>query len=186
MPRQRAFTLFGLAMLGGLVAGLIASGRMSTLQSAVTSPRPPGEAAQAKAPMPVTAALPDLSPIAERALKVSANISSTTTTTVDDPFYRWVFGDQPQQSQSLGSGVVVSADGYVLTNSHVIGDARADVRVTLADGQERPGRLVGIDDVSDLAVVKVDGRNLETLPWGDSSRLRVAEWVLAIGNPFQL
>jgi S1-C subfamily serine protease len=58
--------------------------------------------------------------------------------------------------------------------------------VTLPDGTDRPARLVGLDDVSDLAVVKVDAQNLKTLPWGDSTKLRVAEWVLAIGNPFQL
>ena len=60
------------------------------------------------------------------------------------------------------------------------------MQVTLPDGRERAGRIVGIDDVSDLAVIKVDAQNLDTLPWGDSSRLRVAEWVLAVGNPFQL
>jgi serine protease Do len=74
----------------------------------------------------------------------------------------------------------------VLTNTHVIGNARADIRVTLSDGKERQGKLVGFDEVTDLAVVKVVARDLPTLPWGDSSKLRVAEWVLAIGNPFQL
>jgi S1-C subfamily serine protease len=60
------------------------------------------------------------------------------------------------------------------------------VRVTLADGKERKARVVGLDDVSDVAVLKVDAAGLETLPWGDSTKLRVAEWVLAIGNPYQL
>jgi serine protease Do len=139
----------------------------------------------------MSAALPDLSPIAEAALKVSANISSTTIVRVPvDPVLQFFYGmgDQTQRSQSLGSGVVVSADGYVLTNNHVIGNAgsSADIRVTLRDGKERPGKLVGVDRVSDLAVVKVDAANLPTLPWGDSSKLKVAEWVLAVGNPFQL
>jgi serine protease Do len=82
----------------------------------------------------------------------------------------------------------VSPDGYVLTNKHVIGNAGADIRVTLpGDSKERPARLIGIDEVSDLAVVKVSApTKLETLPWGESSKLRVAEIVLAIGNPFQL
>ena len=80
----------------------------------------------------------------------------------------------------------MSADGYVLTNTHVIGYAGADIRVTLPGAREMRGKLIGIDDVSDLAVVKVDAQNLETLPWGDSGKLRVAEWVLAVGNPFQL
>jgi serine protease Do len=128
-----------------------------------------------------------MSAVAERALKVSANISSTTVRQLpNDPMFRFFFGPQEQKSQSVGSGVVVSSDGYVLTNTHVIQFAGADIRVTLPGGKETPGKLVGIDDVSDLAVVKVDGQNFETLPWGDSSKLRIAEWVLAIGNPFQL
>jgi serine protease Do len=80
--------------------------------------------------------------------------------------------------------VVVSADGYVLTNSHVIGDGRAEVVVTLADKRELRAKIVGLDDKTDLAVLKIDARNLAVLPWGDSSKLKVAEWVLAIGNPF--
>jgi S1-C subfamily serine protease len=182
---MRRTVFFGLVLLAGFVGGLVVSGRMSITQKSLALPGAAGQTAQSRPPTP-TGSLPDLSPVAERALKVAANISSTTVTVPNDPYYRFFYGEQPQPYQSLGSGVVVSSSGYVLTNSHVIGDARADIRVTLADGRERPGRLVGIDDVSDLAVVKVDATNLETLPWGDSSKLRVAEWVLAIGNPFQL
>jgi S1-C subfamily serine protease len=182
---MRRNVFFGLILLAGFVGGLVVSGRMSIAQKSIALPGAIDGTAQSRS-TPVTGGLPDLSPIAERALKVAANISSTTVSIPNDPFYRFFYGDQAQQSQSLGSGVVVSANGYVLTNSHVIGGARADIRVTLADGRERQGRLIGIDDVSDLAVVKVDASNLETLPWGDSSKLRIAEWVLAIGNPFQL
>jgi S1-C subfamily serine protease len=103
-----------------------------------------------------------------------------------DPISQFFYGNRVQRSQSLGSGVVVSPDGYILTNTHVIGNAAAEIRVTLSDGQERPARVIGIDRVSDLGVVKIEAENLPTLPWGDSARLRVAEWVLAIGNPFQL
>lgn len=138
-------------------------------------------------PLAATSGLPDLSSVAEAALQVSANISSTTMVRRQlDPFFAQFFGDQVEPSQSLGSGVVVSSDGYVLTNKHVIGSAGADIKVTLPYGRELPGKLVGIDDVSDLAVVKVAATGLSTLPWGDSSKLRVAEWVLAVGNPFQL
>ena len=176
--------LFIAVVIGiGFVGGLVVSGRMSLTQPSAALPASIEQTAT-RASLPATGALPDLSPIAERALKVAANISSTTVTVSADPFIRRFFG--PQQSESAGSGVVVSSDGYVLTNTHVIGDAGASIRVTLPDGKERPGRLVGIDQLSDLAVVKVDAKNLDTLPWGDSSKLRVAEWVLAIGNPFQL
>jgi serine protease Do len=80
----------------------------------------------------------------------------------------------------------VSADGYVLTNNHVVGDARAEVSVTMPDKRELRARIVGVDEATDLAVLKVSATNLPTMPWGDSSKLKVAEWVLAIGNPFQL
>ena len=188
MSMQRLI-LAGLIVSAGFLGGLVVSGRLATTQQAAAS-------SQAQSPAPIQgraasmasgAVLPDLSTVAEQALHVSANISSTTIIEApSDPFSRWFYGNQAQRSQSLGSGVVVSADGYVLTNRHVIGNAGADIRVTLPDGTERPGQLVGIDDVSDLAVVKVNAQNLQTLPWGDSDQLRVAEWVLAIGNPFQL
>jgi len=84
-----------------------------------------------------------------------------------------------------GSGVIVSPDGYVLTNNHVIDGAR-DVTVTLPDKREFQGKIVGTDPKTDLAVVKIDGQNLPTVAWGDASKLQVGEYVLAVGNPFGL
>jgi serine protease Do len=84
-----------------------------------------------------------------------------------------------------GSGVIVTPDGYVLTNNHVIDGART-VTVTLPDKREFKGRLVGADPKTDIAVIKIDGTNLPAIPWGDSSKLQVGEYVLAVGNPFGL
>lgn len=84
-----------------------------------------------------------------------------------------------------GSGVIVTPDGYVLTNNHVIAGAKT-VTVTLPDKREFKGRIVGSDPKSDIAVVKIDGTQLPTIPWGDSGRLQVGEYVLAVGNPFGL
>jgi serine protease Do len=84
-----------------------------------------------------------------------------------------------------GSGVIVSPDGHVLTNNHVIDGAR-EVTVTLPDKREFQGKIVGTDPKTDLAVVKIDGKNLPTVPWGDASKLQVGEYVLAVGNPFGL
>jgi S1-C subfamily serine protease len=163
------------------------SARLNYTSPGDAAPQPEASPEQARpAALPSTSQLPDLSTVAERALRVSVNISSTSRRIPNDPIFRFLYGPQEQLSQSVGSGVVVSSDGYVLTNTHVIGYAGADIRVTLPGGRELRGKLVGIDDVSDLAVVKVDAQNLETLPWGDSGKIRVAEWVLAIGNPFQL
>jgi len=181
----RRISFVTLLLAAGFVGGLVLSGRLSWTSPAgaepqvSAAPKPPSRAAA------LVANTASLSDIAEAALRVSANISSTSTVDMD-PFMQFLSGNQVQESQSLGSGVVVSSDGYVLTNTHVIGNARAEVRVTLPDGRERPAKLIGIDEISDLAVVKVDATGLETLPWGDSSKLRVAELVLAVGNPFQL
>ena len=181
-------TFLGVLVLGGSVAGLVVSARLADTTPSDAQPESSASEQARPAALPATASgsLPDLSTVAERALKVSANISSTNVRRLpNDPITRYFFG-QEQRSQSVGSGVVVSSDGYVLTNTHVIGYAGADIRVTLPGAREMRGKLIGIDDVSDLAVVKVDAQNLETLPWGDSGKLRVAEWVLAVGNPFQL
>jgi serine protease Do len=84
-----------------------------------------------------------------------------------------------------GSGVIVSPDGHILTNNHVIDGARG-VTVTLPDKREFQGKIVGADPKTDLAVVKIEGTNLPTVPWGDASKLQVGEYVLAVGNPFGL
>ena len=112
---------------------------------------------------------------------------------MSDPLFRYFFGDREDAfgsrsrvAQSLGSGVVVSSDGYIMTNNHVIGSTEAQVSVVLPDRRELRAKIIGADEYTDIALLKVDARGLPVLPWGDSSKLRVAEWVLAIGNPFQL
>jgi serine protease Do len=85
----------------------------------------------------------------------------------------------------MGSGVIVSADGYIVTNNHVVEGATA-VTVTLPDKRDFTGRVVGADPKTDLAVVKIDGVNLPSAPWGDATALQVGEYVLAVGNPFGL
>jgi serine protease Do len=190
IPNRRSLT-FALALLAGGVGGLVISGRMAMTSSSTAAPveqaapRQTSPAA-AREPSALPSGLPDLSSVAERALRVAANITSTTTVQLD-PFWQRFYGARALTSPpSLGSGVVVSADGYILTNTHVIGNSSASIRVTLEDGRERPARLIGIDEVSDLAVIKVEATGLDTIPWGDSAKLRVAEWVMAVGNPFQL
>ncbi|MDQ6735480.1 MAG: S1C family serine protease, partial [Nitrospirota bacterium] len=82
----------------------------------------------------------------------------------------------------MGSGVIISDDGYVITNNHVVEGAK-EVQVTLPDKREFTGKIVGTDPKTDLAVVKIDAKNLPFVPWGDSARLQVGEYVLAVGNP---
>ena len=80
----------------------------------------------------------------------------------------------------------MSSDGYVLTNQHVVGEGVTEIAVVLADKRELSGQIIGVDRWTDIALLKIDASNLPAVPWGDSSSLRVADWVLAIGNPFQL
>jgi Do/DeqQ family serine protease len=108
---------------------------------------------------------------------------------MDDPFFRRFFGNPNTQQppaersrESLGSGVIVSQDGYILTNHHVI-DGADQIRIDLTDGRTFQARVVGSDAPSDLAVLKVDGNSLPVLTLGDSDRTRIGDVVLAIGNP---
>src|SRR5437016_2000733 len=89
----------------------------------------------------------------------------------------------PQVEHGLGSGIVISPDGYIVTNNHVVKDA-TDIRVTLNDRRVLPAKLVGADPMTDVAVIKVNGSNMASLPWGDSNALHPGQTVLAFGNPF--
>lgn len=95
------------------------------------------------------------------------------------------FGQPPRRQRGTGSGVIISADGYILTNNHVAGDAE-QINVKLADGRELKARVVGKDSETDLAVIKIDAQNLSFARLGDSDRLEQGEWVIALGSPFGL
>jgi Do/DeqQ family serine protease len=184
----------------GAAAALVVAGRMRIQESAEagrisSDTAPASQSPRAATAQPRLSGALDFSDVAERTIGGVTNISSLQPARrpalADDPFFRYFFGDQDlsdweRRPQSLGSGVIVSADGYLLTNTHVVGSPNADVTVVLADKRELPARVIGVDAVTDIAVLKVEGRNLPTIPWGDSSRLKIAEWVLAIGNPYQL
>lgn len=92
---------------------------------------------------------------------------------------------QTPKREGAGSGVIISADGYIVTNNHVVEDAD-ELTVTLDDNREFSARIIGTDKNTDLALIKVDGKNLPTLTIGDSDKLKVGEWVLAVGNPFNI
>jgi S1-C subfamily serine protease len=109
----------------------------------------------------------------------------------DDPFFRRFFGENfpqqlpPERLQGLGSGFIVDSSGEILTNAHVV--AQADkVTVTLKDGRVLEGQVQGVDEVTDLAAIKVNGKNLPVAPLGDSSSVQVGDWAIAVGNPLGL
>ena len=92
---------------------------------------------------------------------------------------------QTPKKEATGSGVIISSDGYIVTNNHVVNGAD-ELTVTLNDNREYSARIIGTDPNTDLALIKVNGKNLPTLPIGDSDNLKVGEWVLAVGNPYNL
>ena len=195
----RRILVFALFLLAGFAAGLVLTGRMRTADEAKASSalQPNVRDEQPVRGVP-PGSLPDLTVVAQRAIGSVTNISSTQIVRApnspfeNDPFFRYffgqddIFGYRERRAQSLGSGVIVSADGYVMTNNHVIGDGRPEVTVTLPDKRAVRATIVGADEMTDIAVLKINAGNLATIPWGDSSKLKVAEWVLAIGNPYQL
>src|ERR671914_2708783 len=191
----------GVALLiSGFLAGLVLTGRLrSAEESAAQSVQRPAQTAAMPVPIATTTGLPDLTAVAAQAVKGVVNISSVqvirrqNSPFANDPFFEYffggredVFGSREQLARSLGSGVLISEDGYVVTNSHVIGSANADVTVIFSDNHEAPARIIGIDKATDLALVKVEKPGQPPLKWGDSSQAKVAEWVLAIGSPYQL
>ncbi len=94
-------------------------------------------------------------------------------------------GSLPREQVGTGSGVIVSEDGFIVTNNHVIAGA-SEIQVTVGDNKTFPAVIVGADPVTDIALLKIDANGLPTIPYGDSDRLRLGEWVLAIGSPYGL
>jgi serine protease Do len=194
------------AILLGLTAGLVLTGRLHSSQSSDAAAIAPPEAGEGQVVQPAAqgaartlAGLPDFTGVAGQAVSTVTKISAMQAVRTaanpffNDPFFRYFFGEEPEmfgggdaRDVPLGSGVVVSSDGYVLTNNHVVGDSGPEFTVGLADKRELRARVVGTDPWTDIALLKVNATGLPVIPWGDSSRLKVAEWVLAIGNPFQL
>ena len=144
---------------------------------------------------------PDLTYAAENAVKAVVNIESIREVQYGgrsrgyDPFYEF-FGipygggygqQQPQtrEQRSGGSGVIISSDGYIVTNNHVIEDA-TKLKVKLNDGRTFDAKLIGTDPTTDVALIKIEEKDLPTIPFGNSDNLRLGEWVLAIGSPFDL
>ncbi|HWP94303.1 MAG TPA: DegQ family serine endoprotease [Gammaproteobacteria bacterium] len=140
--------------------------------------------------------LPTLAPIIRQVSPAVVNINTRGRVRVapdpffDDPFFRRFFGmpDQPREreTQSLGSGVIVDAEkGYILTNHHVVENAD-EITVTLADNRSFTAKVIGSDELTDVALLQIKAEDLVAIPLGDSDRLEVGDFVIAIGNPFGL
>src|SRR5580704_2953438 len=195
-------SVFAVSLVGALAIGLAVAGTVPQLQRKVS--------AAAKVPLkidrdPAPVSLADFkngyAPVIGPALPAVVNISSTkvvkaeqdTSQMFADPMFRQFFGDkfhqapapQSQREHSLGSGVIVNPDGYILTNDHVISGA-SDIEVFTQDKKKYKAKLVGTDSMTDIAVLKIEASNLPSLTLGNSSNLKVGDVVFAIGDPFDV
>jgi len=194
-----------LAAFGLAGAAVVASAAFALAQTSQTTVNP----ADLKVPLQETAIPRDglprgsYAPIVEKVAPAVVKIETTSTikgTSMEqfpgfnDPFWRQFFGNRfgrefpphatgPGVEHGLGSGVIVTKDGYILTNNHVV-DGAKEVKVTLPDGRDFTAKVVGRDPKTDIAVVKIDADNLPVVPMADSSNVKVGDVVLAIGNPF--
>jgi serine protease Do len=151
-------------------------------------------------PVMAVAQLPDFTELVEKQGPAVVNISTTQTARnplapqipqlqEDDPFYEFFRRFMPDQgprefrAQSLGSGFIVSQDGYILTNAHVVEGAE-EVSVKLTDKREFKAKVIGSDRRTDVALIKIDASGLSAVRFGDPGKLKVGEWVVAIGSPF--
>lgn len=180
----------------------------TVLSSASSGSTPPSSTATAQLTTAPTSAgtLPEqlFVPIAKRAKASVVNVSSVKKSKqdgqsfqnpfFDDPFFRRFFGEEFErrmpaprefQQQGLGSGVIVTQDGYIITNNHVV-EGADELNVSFPDKRTFKAKVIGTDPKTDVAVIKIDAPNLPALPWGDASQLEVGEMVLAVGNPFGL
>jgi serine protease Do len=186
----------GAFLVVGIVSGVLWSAGRGWVGDAVSAP--------AVLPAALVGAAPNGFPaVAKATMPAVVNISTTRVVKgmggqaspfMDDPVFRHFFGDEyskrfqiprDRRENSLGSGVIVSSDGYIVTNSHVVEKAD-EIKVHLSDKREFTGKVVGTDPKSDIAVIKITGKDLPVINWGDSERIEVGEYVLAIGNPFGL
>lgn len=125
-------------------------------------------------------------------VKTKSPVSSGRGAYTMDPFFEFFFGPRSSQPrgempmrEGAGSGVIISNDGYIVTNNHVIENSK-EIEVTLNDKRTFTARLIGTDPTTDIALIKIDATDLPIIPFGDSDKLKVGEWVLAVGNPFNL
>ncbi|HET9299017.1 MAG TPA: Do family serine endopeptidase [Candidatus Polarisedimenticolaceae bacterium] len=203
MEKKYSFAALLAVIAFSIVFGMVLGGRLNSPQGMFAA-RPGIVLAQNPLVGP-GAAPADFADIAEAAIPAVVSVTNTSVGKneeeqggPDDPFFYWFFGrpnddddrQQPrrqQAEQSFGSGFIISHDGYILTNNHVV-EGATKLKVEMKSGTRYDAKVVGTDPSIDMALIKIDtqGKQLPSLPLGDSDKLRVGEWVVAIGNPLNL
>ncbi len=180
---RKIFFIATLALMTMMPTGCTAQNETDNNQPDKTIER------QSLQPLPSLVTQTDFTEVAARTIDAVVHIKTEMTKLT--PLYQSFFGMiidrgvRRQTYNAFGSGVIISSDGYIVTNNHVVQDAER-LTVTLNDKRELPARIVGIDPATDLAVVKIDATSLQYIPFGNSDSARIGEPVLAIGNPFNL
>ncbi|MFM9027071.1 MAG: Do family serine endopeptidase [Bacteroidota bacterium] len=133
--------------------------------------------------------LPDFTVAAEQTVHAVVHVKTSFTGRNSsqgyDPFNFWGFPSPQRKQEATGSGVIITEDGYIITNNHVVENSD-NVEITLNDNRNFQARIIGTDPSTDLALLKIDQKGLPFIPYGNSDDLKVGEWVLAVGNPFNL
>lgn len=192
---KRVFLPLLLGIAGGFIAQSIherffdSSATASSTAAMSTTPVTPVSYVNLPSPSGSPTLAADFTAAAERSVNAVVHVTTETTINVRDPFADFFWGyrapSQQRQQQGAGSGVIISADGYIVTNNHVV-DGADKIMVHLNDRRNFEARVVGRDPSTDIAVLKVEGTDLATLSYGNSDEVRVGEWVLAVGNPMNL
>jgi serine protease Do len=208
MKLVRAGLIPVVLVTGGIIIGIVVASKMDWLPSGTAGPEPvpdPIVRPVVSAPqVPMAGGSgKNFVEIAKSVKPAVVNIAATRSgksiegphgSPLDDPFFRKFFGDEffkrdaPQREpreRGQGSGVIVEANGLIITNNHVVSKAD-EIRVFLSDKREFKGKLIGTDTKTDIAIVKIEATGLPTVPWADSDQLEVGEYVLAVGSPFGL
>ena len=182
------------AFLGAVLALMLYSQFNTEKKTVVLDESKPIQLSSYTPPALPQAQLPDLTQAAEKSVSAVVHITTKSKSQFSDgnnQFFDFFFGprgyqqQEPQPRMAAGSGVIISDDGFIVTNNHVVEGAQ-NIDVILNDSRSFTAKVIGRDPNTDIALVKIDAKNLSVLPWGDSEALKLGEWVLAVGNPFNL
>jgi len=206
MSRRASSLVVGTLLVGiGILIGLVVASDLGWLPFGHAVPEPAAtKEVPAAPPAPVSIGVDrNFVAIAKAVRPAVVNVFTTRTDKggeglhgmpFEDPFFRRFFGEEffrrfeaprERKERSLGSGVIVDSKGLIITNNHVVSKAD-EIKVLLSDKREFKAKLIGTDSKTDLAVLKIDAEDLHTIPWADSEKLEVGEFVLAVGTPFGL
>lgn len=187
MKNKQLFAIFGAAIIGGLIAVFA--------YSALIDDKEKEQISALKQPVNMVNLTPgldsatDFTYAAEKTINAVVNVKTQSTVEYRNPIYEFFYGDRYRGEEEpvtgIGSGVIITADGYIVTNNHVIENSDK-VSVTLNDKREFTANVVGYDPSTDLALLKIDAESLPYISFGNSDALKVGEWVLAVGNPFNI